>query len=212
MGLSFVPLGQNFWGYVAVTLAAAVTLCFAVVSMLPKTARTVDTDFYMATAAMLPVLLLALMVRIGRISQGLLRMRRRLGRAGEVEDELADLKTSIEIALAEATEVDDEKTVRACEDLLRRVNAMIEDPDFNHRSLTKVSTRATEVMFAALLMGLIVSSAGMCAALVPLATGDSTWQTLALTALGLLWLLYSLAAVEIVSFQNVLVADFLGID
>jgi|GEM_PF-5058736 len=212
MKLVSVPLGRNFWGYLVFTLAASVIFCFAVANSLSRAARTVDADFYMAMAAMLPVLLLALLVRIGRISQGLLRMRRSLKRSGKVEDELADLKASIETTLAEATELKDEKTTRVSEDQLRRVNVMAEDPEFNDTSLNTVSIRAVEVMFAALLMSLVVSAAGMCAALVPLATGDSTWATLALTGLGLAWLLYTLVALEIVSFQNALVADFIGLD
>lgn len=40
--------------------------------------------------------------------------------------------------------------------------------------------------------------------------GRRFWGHLALTYLGLSWLLYILIALEIVSFQNALVADFLG--
>ncbi len=207
-----MSVGVRFWSYLALSGVAAGIFAFAFATTFAESARGIDTEFYAASATMLPVLLLALLVRIGRASEGVMRMRRKLRRTGSVEEEIRDLEAVVRESRAAAIEQGDERSIRQAEDQLRRLKDLAEDANFKDESLETAATTATEVMFAALLVALAFASAGGGAALVALASGQSTWLTLALTCLGLVWLLYSLIALEIASFQSALVADFLGVE
>jgi hypothetical protein len=139
-------------------------------------------------------------------------MHQGLRRDKRVRVELNHLKLSIETTLAEAVHIGDEETARQSEDQLRRVDLLAEDTIFADSDLDQEATNTTEVVFAALLVALALASAGMGAALIPLATDHSTWLSLALTGTGLLWLICSLVALEIVSFQSALFTNHLGFD
>ena len=211
MGWATTRLGRHFWGYIALSCAAVSLVYFAFIALVP-TASGISADFYATSAAILPVLLLALLVRIGRLANGLMRIRWSLRDAGKVEDELCSLAADIEQTLSELRSRGAEELVPESEEQLRRVKALQEKPDFNDATMKRLDSATTQVMFAALLVALAVASVGGGAALVALATDHSTASTLALTCLGLLWLLYTLSALEVVSFQNALAAGLLDAD
>jgi hypothetical protein len=194
-----------FWGYLAFSGVAGGSLCFAFAFIFTESARKIDAEFYAASAAMLPVLLLALLVRIGRTSDHLIRTRGLLRRTRSLEEEIiGDLEASARELRAEAGKQGHEKSIRQAENQLRSLKDHAEGAETEAIS-------GTEVMFAALLAALAFASAGGGAALVALASGQSTWLTLALTSLALVWLMYSLIAQEIVSFQNAF-ADFVEVE
>lgn len=121
------------------------------------------------------------------------------------------MKLSIETTRAEAVDKGDKETVQQSEDQLERVG-LLATACVPATDLGLEATKTTEVVFAALLVALAFSSGGMGTALIPLATAHSTWLTLSMTSIGLLWLIISLVALEIVSFQSTLATGRLGFD
>ena len=194
--------GWRAWGYIVIVLGTVLAGCVAV-SIRPSVADGVHPSFYSAAATMVPILLLAHLVRLGRVSQGVARYGRSLGRLGNVEMEIRSLEEGLKSSRLKAVEEGDQAELQQVDELQRRLADVA--PFYLDGKSVKIAGTASEALIGNLTATLLVAIAAGVGTLAALATDDSTPLTLSLTAAGLIWLVIDLVILELLSFQNALV-------
>ncbi len=180
-------IGRRTWFYAAFAIGSCVITGILILWPARGTEVSVDQDFYIAGASLLPLLLLAQLIRLTTIRD---HSFRDLGRLREI---LRDTR-EIEQGLAETPGEPSPPT---------RSDEAVQEMRELRKEIVKLSQGIgsnVELFSGALIATLLLFSVGIASVLTALARGGGTKLTFVLTALPIGWMVITLVIFELLNF------------
>lgn len=197
----------RFWMLATVVLGCVVCVAGAL-KLEREIAQGIRQEFYVAAMTTLPVLLLALLLRTGRISKDLRQLRGVQRNLEHAQTEADRIGSEMDVTRASAARTGDLVTLQQLAELQRHLNERAKPLD---SETVELAGHLSELTRAVVVVSLVVTTLAGVAALIALATGRSSWFTLAFSGAGMLWLVLALGFLEVALLDNSLDMNLRGL-
>lgn len=181
-------VGWRTWTYVGGVIGSAAAITLGTV-IWPGDGVEINQNFYSAAVQILPVLLLALVVRIATTRDDGMKGHRKL--ESNWEQQRAELDEILEAMRAQEV---------ADADQLERTEAMVRYAERKSHQPNSITPKLNELTAGALFASLVLGAAGIGACLVVLAKGSDSGPLFVVTLVSVVWVVVSLVALETLYF------------